>query len=604
MSNISFGQDYDYIKNLYKNQKFGKINTICSNYDKSVIINSPCINYYLLSLEKKNRHDIIIQLTEEIIKNTNPKKYQLPDSIINAVTTCYMPTSNYASVNTDLSQMTRWFLGQQSSSPLTYSRIYEYYKLRRYKFNDFAIFSSFLAESAQKYILLKGVNDEIALDMMDILNNIFKQSASGRFLPYETKTKEKYTSAIKNGYIFSKPFTSFDIYKYFNFSDFPEYSSWISYEGEIMAKWYDNLSKIEKLDTNALNYYYTYFTNNYHFYKASVALNAKLIKTGSTEKNYIQFYEALTKIPYEMIPYTNQVFKNLLATIYDKNKDNCHFQNRYINFLNDTKQYTFGKTHVQKLYSSLKNCLNRDSLILEFRILEIFNKKEFHKNPPIVFSNAIDSNIQFFRINQILKQVMPSQNKDISSNVLFTLYKNYPHYKDSIWWGMCDHLFPKSGFSETKLKEFKAFYIKTGYLYGIENVEYDLWNGKPYAEILEAIKNNKVSKTPGWQIIAEYGIYYYSESESRNSTETKKIALILMKQAAQYFRGDGDLQKHIGHCLFLLGNSAEAQAYYKRAISLGANMTDVGAYGGKGTKTGPRGGKSNFTILPGTIKSK
>ena len=137
----------------------------------------------------------------------------------------------------------------------------------------------------------------------------------------------------------------------------------------------------------------------------------------------------------------------------------------------------------------------------------------------------------------------------------------------------------------------------------IESINYDLWNGKTHSEILSAIKTNKITKTAGWQLIAEYGIYYYSESETRNEEATKKTALDLMKQAAVYFTEDGELQKHIGHCLFLLGRSAEAQPYYKRAGALGANMTDVGAYGGTGIRTGPRGGKYMFKINPGTASS-
>ena len=33
-------------------------------------------------------------------------------------------------------------------------------------------------------------------------------------------------------------------------------------------------------------------------------------------------------------------------------------------------------------------------------------------------------------------------------------------------------------------------------------------------------------------------------------------------------------------------------------------MTDVGAYGGTGTRTGPRGGKYQFKISPGTVDSQ
>ena len=305
-----------------------------------------------------------------------------------------------------------------------------------------------------------------------------------------------------------------------------------------------------------------------------------------------------------MIPYTNRLFNHLLTNIYDTNKDNCFFQKRYIDFLNDTKQYTLGKTHVIKMSPKFKNCFNCDSLNLGFRILEIFNKKDFLKDPPSVFINAIDSNIPFFKINQILEQVMPYQDADISTNILFTLFNRYPQHRDSIWWGICDHLFPQSGLSDGTLINLKKIYIKIANTDGIQKIDYDLWYGKSSAQILDAIKNNKINKTSGWQLIADHAIYNYSESESRNSTQTKKSSLILMKQAAQFLKNDGELQKHIGHCLFLLGNSSEAQAYYKRAIILGANMTDVGALGGKGIKKGPGSGKSNFTILPGTINTK
>ena len=169
---------------------------------------------------------------------------------------------------------------------------------------------------------------------------------------------------------------------------------------------------------------------------------------------------------------------------------------------------------------------------------------------------------------------------------------------------MCDHLFPGSSFNEAQLNEFLIVYKERKRTEMVEAVQYDLWSGKTHTQILDAIKTNKISKTPGWQLIAEYGIYYYSESESRNTAETKKLALNLMQQAAAYFKYDGELQKHIGHCLFLLGRSSEAQPYYKKAQQLGANMTDVGAYGGTGTRTGPRGGKYQFKVSPGTVDSQ
>jgi tetratricopeptide (TPR) repeat protein len=268
------------------------------------------------------------------------------------------------------------------------------------------------------------------------------------------------------------------------------------------------------------------------------------------------------------------------------------------------RQYKRGLDYIEILKNNYNHCQNWDSLQQVFKLLNIFDKKKFVENPPSVFITAINEQIPFFKVNAILMETLPRQNNEVASNIFFTLYTTFPQHRDSIWWGMCDHLFPGSSFTEIQLNEFLKVYKERKRTEMVEAVQYDLWSDKSHTQILDALKNNKISKTPGWQLIAEYGVYYYSESESRNTTETKKLALNLMQQASSYFKYDGELQKHIGHCLFLLGRSSEAQAYYKKAKQLGANMTDVGAYGGTATRTGPRGGKYQYKIKPGTVDSQ
>lgn len=597
--NTIFSQDCETVVQLYKDQKYGKVNNLFYGKDNSSLLQSPCFNYYFSSLEKKNQTSTIFSIAQYLAgSNSSKQKYNLPDSTINVISSCYEGLGFG-----DLGNVTRWFLEQNNLSKQSLARVFDFYKMKKYELTVFPEYSTFQANAAKKYIELYGIDDDKGFEMFDFLNYTYKQSMTGSFFHYETASLDEYEKGIENEYINPKSFSTFDLSVSFSFS-MPINTNWFTSEKNMLSSWSIHEKKLTQMDTTTLNNYYLFFNSNHYYYKAAIALNAKLLKCNKTKANYLKFYEALGKIPYEMFPGVNSHFEELLKAFEVANIQECVYHQDYLNLLAKTRQYKRGLNYIDVQKSKYEQCQKWDSLQQAFKLYNIFERKKFLENPPSVFITAINEQIPFYKINGILKETLPRQNSEVASNIFFTLYKTFPQYRDSLWWGMCDHIFPGSPYNETQLNEFLTIYKERKRTDMVEAVQYDLWSGKTHTQILEAIKTNKISKTPGWQLIAEYGIYYYSESESRNTTETKKMALNLMQQAAAYFKYDGELQKHIGHCLFLLGKSSEAQPYYKRAQQLGANMTDVGAYGGTGTRTGPRGGKYQFKISPGTVESQ
>ena len=590
-----FSQDCETVIQLYKDQKYGKVNNLFYGKENSSVIQSPCFNYYLSSLDKKNQTNTIYSIANSIAES---KGLILPDSTLNIISTCY-EGAGYG----EMGKLTRWFLKQVKLNKQALARVYDFYKTKKYELVFFTEYSTFQMQAAKKYIMLYGINDEKACEMFDFLNYTYKQSMSGSFLHYETDSPEEYKKAVEQEYINPKSLSTFDLSTSLSFA-IPHNPNWFTSEKNMLSSWTMNEKKLIQLDTAVLNNYYTYFNRNHYYFKAAIALNAKLLKCEKTKANYMRFYAALVKIPYEMFPTVNEQFDELLNAYELANKQKCNYHKDYLSLLAASRQYKRGMDYINVQQTTYKQCQNWDSFQQAFKLLNIFDRKQFVQNPPSVFMNAINEKIPFYKINAILKETLPRQNTEVSSNIFFTLYKTYPQLRDSLWWGMCDHLFPGSSFVETELNQFLTIYKERKRIEMVEAVQYDLWSDKSHKQILEAIKTKKISHTPGWQLLAEFGVYYYSESESRNTTETKKLALNLMQQAASYFKYDGELQKNIGHCLFLLGRSSEAQPYYKRAQKLGANMTDVGAYGGTATRTGPRGGKYQYKIKPGTVDSQ
>jgi hypothetical protein len=593
--NSIFSQDCETVIQLYKDQKYGKVNNLFYGKENRSILKSPCFNYYFSSLDKKNQTNTIYSIAISIAESN---AFVLPDSTLNTISTCY-EGMGYG----EMGRLTRWFLNQDNLTKQALARVYDFYKTKKYELVVFTEYSSFQLIAAKKYILFYGINDEKACEMFDFLNYTYKQSLTGSFFHYETDSPEEYKKAVEQEYINPKSLSTFDLSSKLSFA-IPHNTNWFTSEKNMLSNWTMNEKKLYQLDTTVLNNYFKFFNSNHFYYKAAIALSAKLLKCEKSKVNYMRFYAALAKIPYEMFPIVNKQFDELLNAYELANKQECVYHKDYLNLLATSRQYKRGMDYIQVQQTTFKQCQNWDSLQQSFKLLNIFDRKQFVENPPSVFINAINENIPFYKINVILKETLPRQNSEVASNIFFTLYKTYPQHRDSLWWGMCDHLFPGSSFAETEINQFLTIYKERKRTKMVETVQYDLWSGKTHTQILDAIKTNKLSKNPGWQLIAEYGIYYYSESESRNTTETKKKALNLMQQAAAYFKYDGELQKHIGHCLFLLGRSSEAQPYYKKAKQLGANMTDVGAYGGTGTRTGPRGGKYQFKISPGTVGSQ
>lgn len=611
----SFSQNCEKIKEYYTAKKYRAItyefdrNTPISIIETS-IINSPCVNYYILALEKTKNYNNLYKVadaiaTKENIKLSNKKSEnnQFPDSIINAISSCFKPSAQVAIGGADLSKISSWFLNKIDLDKNTLSVIYNFYKTNRYELSIFGQHSYLLTKAAKIYISKYGINDPQALEMFDMLNSIYKQSASGDFIPTEVNSQEEYDVAVKKELINKNNYSILYFNTNFNFHNIEYYANRLSYDKNIMTEWYRNSEKIDKIKTDKLDFYFKYFKNNHHYYKAAFLFDLKLNKTPIVGDNYKSYFDVLSRIPAEMFPQANKTFQPTLDKIYELNAANCSFHKDYLGFLSVTKQHEIGIDHIKKVGSKFNGCMNWDSLLLEFRISKIFNSVDLSNDPIKVFCTSIDEKIPFSRTNKNLKAIAPYIHAKTLGALFFTLYEQYPTFRDSIRWGFCNHLFPMSSFNEKELNQFLTIYKKLKMNNMIESVNYDLWNGKTHTEILAAIKSNKITKTAGWQLIAEYGIYYYSESETRNAEATKKTALNLMNQAAAYFPEDGELQKHIGHCLFLLGRSAEAQPYYKRAGALGANMTDVGAYGGTGIRTGPRGGKYIFKVNPGTASS-
>ena len=611
--NIS-AQDCNKVKELYELKKYpkvifhfdSKINYMINEVSDDVI-NSPCFEYYLLSLEKKSKFDKLCAISKALAVKSESKSFKrvLSDSALLAITSLYSSYNLSYYINSiDLSSVTSWILKQENLNKQSLINIFNYFKLNRYELTNFAQYSGFMTYSARLYIWKYGINDFISLEMFDILNSIYKQSPTGSFFPVEVKSQIELKKSIEKGEIAFDNFSRMKLKSGFNFAGVPMYSNYLSYENSYMQYWYRNVITIEKTNIEKLDMFFHYFTNNHYYYKAAIALNTKLNNSTLLKEDFKLFYNTLSKIPSDMFPEVNKVFLSTLNEYYELNKNSSSFQKFYLQYLLTTNQNSTGINQIEQLRSDFKNTINLDSFLMQFKIQKIFNQSELEMNPSIVFSMAIDQKLPFSLINQYLELTISNRNSKQSSSIFFCLYNKYPEYKDSIWWGFCDYLFPGSNFSETELNNFILIY-KNLKKYDISSLaEYDLWNGKTHTEILNAIKANKISKSAGWQLIAEYGIYYYSESDTRNSTETKKSALKLMMSAANFLTKDGELQKHIGHCLFLLGRSSEAQAYYRRAQSLGANMTDVGVYGGTGTRTGPRGGKHNFKFNPGTVNSK
>ncbi len=610
-----FSQNCEKIKEYYNAKKYYAItyefdqNTPISIVETR-IINSPCVNYYILALEKTKKYGNLYKVADAIATKENIKlsyktsdNNQFPDSVIKAISSCYNTSAQVAIGGSDMSKISSWLLNKTDLDKITLSDIYNYYKKNRYELSIFGQYSYILAKAAKTYISKYGINDPHALEMFDMLNSIYKQSASGDFIPTEVNSQEEYDIAVKKELINKNNYSILYFNTNFNFHNTEYYTNRLSYDKNIMTEWYRYSEKIDKIKTDKIDFYFKYFKNNHHYYKAAVLFDLKLNKTPIASDNYKNYYEVLSKIPSEMFPQANKTFQPTLDKLYELNSGNCEFQKDYMRFLSVTKQHEIGIDHIKKVGSKFGGCMNWDSLLLEFRISKIFNLVDISTDPLRVFCTSIDEKIPFSRINKNLKVIAPYINAKKLGTLFFTLNEKYPSFRDSIWWGFCDHLFPMSSFNEKELNQFLTIYKKLKMNNMVESINYDLWNGKTHSEILAAIKTNKITKTAGWQLIAEYGIYYYSESETRNEEATKKTALDLMKQAAVYFTDDGELQKHIGHCLFLLGRSAEAQPYYKRAGALGANMTDVGAYGGTGIRTGPRGGKYMFKINPGTASS-
>jgi hypothetical protein len=604
----SFSQDCEQIEGYYFKKKYYAITYL---FDKHIplsivdnsILNSPCINYYILALEKTKNYNNLFKVSDAIAKSSNRKNVQFPDSVNSAIISSYK-YANQAGINIyDLGNITRWILSKNELNKNILSELFHFYKKNRSDLNVYGSHSAFLTNAARIYIGNYGVNDQLSLEMFDMLNSVYKQSASGKFFPYEVTTKEEYDNAVKNGFIQAKEYSVLNLGSNFAFSDVPMYANRLQQDQKTMLEWFKIEEKIEKVKADKLDFYYQYFSKNHHYYKAALAYYYKFKKGPHVKEDYKAFYSVLSKIPSEMFPEANKIFQSTLDEFYESNKNSCAFQRDHISLLSDTKQFGKGIIHINQIKNEFGECLNWDSILLEFRISKIFNLVDVSQDPLKVFQTSIDEKIPFNRINDQLKFFVPNIKSKTLGELFFSLDKKYPEYQDSIWWGFCDHLFPMTSFNEKELNQFLLIYRKLKMREMVDLVYYALWYGKSHDEVLDAIKSKKISKNAGWQIIGEYGIYYYSESESRNSAETKKTSLNLMKQAAAYFPEDGELQKHIGHCLFLLGRSSEAQPYYKRAKALGANMTDVGALGGKGVRTGSRGGKYNFKISPGTVNS-
>ena len=604
----SFSQDCDQIEGYYLKKKYYAITYLFDNniplslVDES-ILNSSCINYYILALEKTKNYNNLFKVSDAIAKSSNRKNVQFPDSVNSAIISSYK-YANQAGINIyDLGNITRWILSKNELNKNILSELFHFYKKNRSDLNIYGSHSAFLTNAARIYIWNYGVNDQLSLEMFDMLNSVYKQSASGKFFPYEVTTKEEYDNAVKNGFIQAKDYSVLNLGSNFDFSDVPMYANRLQQDQKTMLEWFEIEEKNKKVKVDKMDFFYHYFSKNHHYFKAAVAFDLKLRKEPLVKEDYKTYLSVLSKIPSEMFPEANKIFQSTLDNFYESNKKSCAFQSDYIAFLSDTKQYEKGIIHINQIKNEFSGCLNWDSILLEFRISKIFNLVDVSQEPLKVFQTSIEQKIPFNRINDQLKFFVPNIKSKTLGELFFSLDKKYPEYRDSIWWGFCDHLFPTTSFNENELNQFLFIYRKLKMREMVDLVYYSLWYGKSHHEVLDAIKSKKVSQNAGWQIIGEYGIYYYSESESRNSAETKKMSLNLMKQAAAYFPEDGELQKHIGHCLFLLGRSSEAQPYYKRAKALGANMTDVGALGGKGVRTGSRGGKYNFKISPGTVNS-
>jgi hypothetical protein len=605
----SFSQDCEQVKSYYAKKKFQMItylfdNNIPLSLVDERILNSPCIDYYILALEKTKNYNNLFKVSDAIAKSSNRKNVQFPDSVNSAIISSYK-YANQAGINIyDLGNITRWILSKNELNKNILSELFHFYKKNRSDLNIYGSHSAFLTNAARIYIWNYGVNDQLSLEMFDMLNSVYKQSASGKFFPYEVSTKEEYDNAVKNGFIQAKDYSVLNLGSNFDFSDVPQYANRLQQDQKTMLEWFKIEEKIEKVKAEKLDFYYQYFSKNHHYYKAALAYYYKFKKEPHVKEDYKAFYSVLSKIPSEMFPEANKIFQSTLDEFYESNKNSCAFQRDYISLLTDTKQFGKGIIHINQIKNEFGECLNWDSILLEFRISKIFNLVDVSQDPLKVFQTSINEKIPFNRINDQLKFFVPNIKSKTLGELFFSLDKKYPEYQDSIWWGFCDHLFPMTSFNEKELNQFLLIYKKLKMREMVDQVYYALWYGKSHDEVLDAIRSKKISKNAGWQIIGEYGIYYYSESESRNSAETKKTSLNLLKQAAAYFPEDGELQKHIGHCLFLLGRSSEAQPYYKRANALGANMTDVGALGGKGVRTGSRGGKYNFKISPGTVNSQ
>ena len=612
----SFAQDCNEVKAKYEKEKYYAITYL---FDKNVpvpliddrILNSPCINYYILALGKTKSYNNLYKTSDaiankEVLKSSkkNAAGNTYPDSVISSITSLYKPAAQVTIMGSDMGNISSWLLTSNSLNKEILSELYNFYKLNRYELSVFGTHSTFLTSAARTYIWNYGLSDPQSLEMFDMLNSIYKQSASGKFFPAEVKTKEEYDEAIKNELLFRTNYSTLNLGNKFNFVDVPLYANRLYSDKNVMLEWYKNAGKIEKMKVEKLDFYYRYFSNNHHYYQAAVAYTAKLSKGSPGNNDYASFFEVLSKMPSQMFPQANQTFQSTLDRYYEFNKNSCSFQRDYIGFLSNTEQFEKGITHINSIKSEFPTCMSWDSLLLEFRISKIFNSVDITNDPIKVFQTSIEEKIPFNRINKKLEFYTSLLKAKTLGQLFFSLYNKSSTYRDSIRWGFCDQLFPGSPFKETELNQFLAIYKNLKMTEMVDLVNYDLWYGKSHNEIMEAIKSKKISPRIGWQIIGEYGIYYYSESENRNSTETKNTALNMMKQAAVHFPQDGELQKHIGHCLFLLGRSAEAQPYYKRAQALGANMTDVGAYGGTGVRTGPRGGKHVFKISPGTVNSQ
>ena len=282
----------------------------------------------------------------------------------------------------------------------------------------------------------------------------------------------------------------------------------------------------------------------------------------------------------------------------------------YAELLIKGRQYENAQTFIKKNLIGNGQCKDCSSLLESCHVFLVFNHWS-KKDPTKLFDNAFQEKLSFEVINGMLEKV--SEQQDVDTNILLFnhLIKSYWPIRDSIDWSYCADLVDEK-LNKEQLQLFLEAFKKLKAQSMVEFVEYKIYSNLDYQVVLNAIDQNKISLNVGYDIIAEFGYSYAdynSDDHSAGSDErrqkARKIGLKLMLKAATYKKDDGELFKAIGHCYFFLHQIDIAQVYYKKAASLGANMSDVGAMGGgKSMKTGSKGGKyymnsnDNKTYVP------